>query len=93
MRALAAVPNVVSKISGLGAFDWHWSADSIRPFVLETIEIFGVSRCMFASNFPVDKLYRDFDSLYAAFHSIMGAFSAAEKRMLFHDNAMRCYRL
>jgi predicted TIM-barrel fold metal-dependent hydrolase len=93
MRALAAVPNIVSKISGLGAFDWRWSADSIRPFVLETIEIFGVSRCMFASNFPVDKLYSDFDSLYAAFHSITDEFSAGEKRMLFHDNAMRYYRL
>ncbi len=93
IRALAAVPNIVSKISGLGAFDWHWSADSIRPFVLETIEIFGVSRCMFASNFPVDKLYSDFDSLYAAFHSITDEFSAGEKQMLFHDNAMRYYRL
>jgi predicted TIM-barrel fold metal-dependent hydrolase len=93
MRALAAAPNVVSKISGLGAFDWRWSADSIRPFVLETIEIFGVGRCMFASNFPVDKLYSDFDSLYIAFHSITAAFSAAEKQMLFHDNAMRYYRL
>jgi predicted TIM-barrel fold metal-dependent hydrolase len=93
MRALAALPNVVSKISGLGAFDWRWSADSIRPFVLETIEIFGVSRCMFASNFPVDKLYSDFDSLYAAFHSITAGFSAAEKQMLFHDNAIRYYRL
>ena len=93
LQQLAAAPNVVSKISGLGAFDWHWNADSIRPFVLETIEIFGVSRCMFASNFPVDKLYSDFDSLYAAFHSITDSFSAAEKRMLFHDNAMRYYRL
>jgi predicted TIM-barrel fold metal-dependent hydrolase len=93
MGALAVLPNVVSKISGLGAFDWRWSADSIRPFVLETIEIFGVSRCMFASNFPVDKLYSDFDSLYAAFHSITAGFSAAEKQMLFHDNAIRYYRL
>jgi predicted TIM-barrel fold metal-dependent hydrolase len=38
--------------------------ESIRPFVLQTIEAFGVSRCMFASNFPVDKLYSDFDTLY-----------------------------
>ena len=48
---------------------------------------------MFASNFPVDKLYSDFDSLYAAFHSITDEFSAGEKQMLFHDNAMRYYRL
>jgi predicted TIM-barrel fold metal-dependent hydrolase len=93
LRGLAAAPNVVVKISGLGAFDWHWTVDSIRPFVLETIETFGISRCMFASNFPVDRLYSDFDKLYAAFHSITHDFSESEKRMLFHDNAARFYRL
>jgi predicted TIM-barrel fold metal-dependent hydrolase len=93
MRALAAASNVAVKISGLGAFDWQWTIDSFRPFVLETIDIFGVDRCMFASNFPVDKLYRDFDSLYAAFYSITDGFSKSDKQMLFHDNAARFYRL
>jgi predicted TIM-barrel fold metal-dependent hydrolase len=48
---------------------------------------------MFASNFPVDKLYSDFDTLYAAFREITAAFSAEERGMLFHDNAARYYRL
>jgi predicted TIM-barrel fold metal-dependent hydrolase len=93
LQQLAAAPNVVVKISGLGATDWNWTVDSLRPFILETIDIFGVDRCMFASNFPVDKLYSDFNTLYAAFYSITAAFSPDEKRMLFHDNAARFYRL
>ena len=93
MRKLAAAPNVVVKISGLGTADWNWTVKSIRPFVLETIEAFGVSRCMFASNFPVDKLYSDFDTLYSAFRQITEHFSVDECRMLFHDNAAHYYRL
>jgi predicted TIM-barrel fold metal-dependent hydrolase len=93
MRELAAAPNVAVKISGLGVADRHWTVESIRPFVLQTIEIFGVSRCMFASNFPVDKLWSDFDRLYAAFHEISQPFGEAERRQLFHDNAARYYRL
>jgi predicted TIM-barrel fold metal-dependent hydrolase len=93
LGGFAATPNVVVKISGLGAFDWRWTVDSLRPFVLETIDTFGIDRCMFASNFPVDKLYSDFDTLYGAFHSITRDFSPDEKRRLFHDNAQRYYRL
>jgi predicted TIM-barrel fold metal-dependent hydrolase len=93
MQQLAAAANVVVKISGHGIVDWNWSVESIRPFVLQTIEAFGVSRCMFASNFPVDKLYSDFDTLYTAFHEITAGFSAEERRMLFHYNAARYYRL
>ena len=93
MRELAAAPNVVVKISGLGTVDWNWTVESIRPFVLQTIEVFGIPRCMFASNFPVDKLYSDFDTLYAAFREITKHFSPDERQMLFHDNAARYYRL
>ena len=93
MQELAAAANVVVKISGKGTVDRNWTVESIRPFVLQTIEAFGVSRCMFASNFPVDKLFSDFDTLYAAFREITAPFSAEERRMLFHDNAARYYRL
>jgi len=93
IRQLASAPNVVVKISGLGTVDWKWTVESIRPFVLETIEAFGVSRCMFASNFPIDKLFSDFDTLYDSFREITASFSADERRKLFHDNAARYYRL
>jgi predicted TIM-barrel fold metal-dependent hydrolase len=93
MRKLAAASNVVVKISGLGTVDWKWTVERIRPFVLQTIESFGVSRCMFASNFPVDKLYNNFDTLYGAFREITKHFSADERECLFRDNAARYYRL
>ncbi len=93
MRRLAAAPNVWVKISGLGMVDRHWTEASIRPFVLDTIDIFGVDRCMFASNFPVDKLYSSFDTLYGAFKSIVADFSADERRKMFHATAATVYRL
>jgi predicted TIM-barrel fold metal-dependent hydrolase len=93
MRSLAAQPNVQVKISGLGMVDWNWTEESIRPFVLDTIEIFGVERCMFASNFPVDKLYSSFGTLYRAFRSIVSDFSFGERRKLFSDNALATYRI
>ena len=70
---------------------------SIRPFVLETIEAFGVERCMLASNFPVDKLMCSWVDLYTAYESILAApgagFTEEEKDALFRKNAVRYYSL
>lgn len=93
MKMLASAPNVSCKISGLGMGDWKWTVDSIRPFVLHAIEAFGVQRCMFASNFPVDKLFSSYDDVFNAFKAVTKDFSASERRGLFHDNAERVYRL
>jgi predicted TIM-barrel fold metal-dependent hydrolase len=93
MRQLAERPNVSVKISGLGMSEPSWTADSIRPLVLETIDIFGKDRSMFASNFPVDKAFSSYDVLYDAFKSITARFSDSERRALFHDNAERIYRI
>jgi predicted TIM-barrel fold metal-dependent hydrolase len=93
MKAMAAQPNVAVKISGLGMMDWTWTTDSLRPFVLETIAAFGTDRCMFASNFPVDRLYSSFDTLFDAFDDIVMDFSVDERRALFAENARRFYRL
>jgi predicted TIM-barrel fold metal-dependent hydrolase len=93
MRTLAAAPNVAAKISGLAMFHHDWTTDLIRPFVLDTIEIFGAERCMFASNFPVDRLHADYRAIWRAFDQITADFSEPERRALFHDNAARFYRL
>jgi predicted TIM-barrel fold metal-dependent hydrolase len=93
MKRLAAEPNVVAKISGLGMVDWRWIEASIRPFVLGIIDRFGVDRAMFGSNFPVDKLYSSFDTLYGSFERIVASFSESEKDQLFRGNALRHYRL
>lgn len=93
MRQLAACENVAVKISGLGMTDPNWTTATIRPFVLDTLDFFGVERCMFASNFPVDSLFSDFDTLFAAYGDITAAFSSDEQSMLFHNNAERIYRI
>lgn len=93
MRMLAQAPNVVCKISGLGMGDWTWTVESIRPYVEAAIAAFGVGRCMFASNFPVDKLFGSYDKIMDAFKIITAGYSQNERIALFHDNAMRYYRL
>jgi len=93
MHRLAQAPNVACKISGLGMGDWHWTTQSIRPYVEEAIAAFGIERCMFASNFPVDKLFGSYDNILDAFKTITAAYSGTERRALFHDNAARFYKL
>ncbi|MGF6979266.1 hypothetical protein QFZ94_007781 [Paraburkholderia sp. JPY465] len=68
------------------------AVDSIRPYVLHAIEAFGVERCIFASDFPVDKLFSSYDAVFNAFKAITKDFSARGQRALFHDNAERVYR-
>jgi predicted TIM-barrel fold metal-dependent hydrolase len=91
MALLAEQPNIRVKISGLGMVDRSWSEDSIRPFVLRTIDLFGPGRCMFASNFPVDSIHGDFARHYQAFDRITAGFSAADRRALFCATACDTY--
>ena len=93
MRLLAERPNIAVKVSGIPMTDWRWTVESLRPIVLETIDIFGIGRTMFGSNFPVDKLYSDYATLWSAYRQIAIAFTPEEQQRLFHDNAQRVYRL
>jgi predicted TIM-barrel fold metal-dependent hydrolase len=93
MRLLAGAPNVAVKISGLGQAGKPWSADANRAIVLDTIDLFGPERCMFASNFPVDSLVASFDAIFSGFSEITAGFSAAERDALFRANAQRLYRI
>jgi predicted TIM-barrel fold metal-dependent hydrolase len=93
LRALAACPNVAVKISGLAMFDHQWSVESFRPYVLETIDTFGCERAMFASNFPVDRLFATYEGLWNAYASIVEKLSDTEKEALFKSNAERIYRI
>jgi predicted TIM-barrel fold metal-dependent hydrolase len=93
LRALARRSNLTVKVSGLGMLDWTWTTESIRPFVREAIEAFGPQRAMFASNFPVDRLYSSFDRLFDAFREIVADLPDADRRHLFRDTAVRVYRL
>lgn len=92
MRALAALPHVDVKISGLGNTIPEWTVESIRRYVLDTIDIFGPDRVMFASNFPTDKAFSDMATVWNAFDILTEDFSVAERNAMFSDNAFRQYR-
>jgi len=68
---LSRLPNVFCKLSGLGMFDHQWTQESISPIVEICLEQFGAERCMFGSNFPVDKLYSDYQTVVAAYKSMI----------------------
>jgi predicted TIM-barrel fold metal-dependent hydrolase len=93
LAALAQRPNVSCKISGLAMVDWSWTTASLKPFVLQVIETFGIERCMFASNFPVEKVHGSFGAFYAAYDAITADFSHDEREALFAGTARRTYRL
>jgi L-fuconolactonase len=106
LKELARCPNVVVKLGGLGMdigmFD-HMQrpappssreiADAWKPWIETCIEAFGADRCMFESNFPVDKLSTGYAQLWNAFKLIAAGASAAEKTALFSGTARRIYRL
>ncbi len=93
MRALATLPQVAVKISGMGFTHRRWAPADIRPYVLETIELFGADRAMFASDVPTDKLFGSFAAHLDAYDLITASFSADERRAMFAGNANQLYRL
>jgi predicted TIM-barrel fold metal-dependent hydrolase len=97
MATLAGAENVVCKISGLGMGDrmagGNWTVDSIRPYIHGCLDTFGVERCFFGSNWPVDSLFADYGPTLDAYLAATGDLSESERAAVFHDNATRVYRL
>ena len=93
MKALSRLPHVAVKLSGMGFIRRDWSRETIGHLVRETIDLFGVERCMFASDMPTDKLFSPIDRYMEAYHAIVADFPEADRRALFGDNANRLYRL
>ncbi|HVC72093.1 MAG TPA: amidohydrolase family protein [Acidimicrobiales bacterium] len=84
--------NVVCKLSGLAMPLQSMEVDAFAPWLEPAIEAFGVDRCMFASNFPVDSMYGTFDELYAAFSGVTAGLDSESREKLFAGNAERLYR-
>ena len=93
LKKLASAPNVCIKLSGVGFIHRRWTVETIRPFLLTAIELFGPQRCLVASDFPTDKLFDSFDAHLAAYQEILSEFSEAEQRAMLARNATRFYRL
>jgi predicted TIM-barrel fold metal-dependent hydrolase len=91
--ALAAVgERVVCKLSGLAMPLGSMDADAFRPWLEHAIEVFGVDRCLFASNFPVDGLHGTLDELFTAYADVTAGFDDESRDKLFAANAERTYR-
>ena len=93
MKDLSGAPNVSVKLSGLGQQKKSWTIESNRNIILRTIDLFGVDRCMFGSNFPVDSLCGGFTEIFSGFFQIVADFSNQERDALFVQNAMRIYNI
>lgn len=93
MQAMAALPNVSIKVSGLGFVYRPFSASAVRDRVRATIDLFGSDRAMIASNFPTDRLFADFDTTMDALADAIADLGEDERRALFARNANRIYRL
>jgi predicted TIM-barrel fold metal-dependent hydrolase len=94
VRRVAEIDNVVCKISALSSgAPSSFFVDSIRRWVLGCIDAFGVERCMFASNWPIDKLFVTYGELLAAFVQIAEECTPSEQEALFATNAERVYRI
>lgn len=93
VRSLAECSNVAVKISGIGVPGAPWTVADNREIVLHTIDSFGVDRCMFASNFPVDSICGDLDTIFSGYKEITNGFSEDDRTKMFYDNAIRVYRI
>lgn len=93
LEHVARNENVFLKLSGLGQRGRPWTIETNGPIIRDAISIFGVERCMFASNYPVDKLCAPLGTIFAGFHAAVSHLRPADRRKLFHGNAVRIYRL
>jgi predicted TIM-barrel fold metal-dependent hydrolase len=93
MSALAECPNVNVKLSGLGTFVHACRADVTGPIVSETVAMFGADRCCYGSNFPIEKLWTDYATLYRTFRGAISHLGEGEQAAILHDTAARLYRL
>jgi predicted TIM-barrel fold metal-dependent hydrolase len=93
MMRLAACPNVVSKLSGLGTFIHRNDPAHIADIVTDTVAIFGAERCLFGSNFPIEKLWTSYRDLVGAFRKAAERLRPDQREAIFNTTATRVYRL
>jgi len=93
LQRLALLPNVAIKLSGFGMFEPDWSVASLRPLVCHAIDCFGADRVMFGSNFPVDRLMRDYAGIWRAYDEITAGHDDLQRDAMFYGNASRLYRI
>ena len=93
LTRLAAVPSVFVKLSGLGTFIRRLDAAHVERTVRDTVALFGPERCLWGSNFPIEKLWTDYASLIDVYRRALAHLSEADRAAIFSETARRLYRL
>lgn len=93
LARLAEQPNVAVKLSGLGTFIHRNDPEHIASIVRTTVKLFGAERCLFGSNFPIEKLWTSYGELVEAYFKATGRLGKDERDAIFHGTAARIYRL
>ena len=93
MKQMARHPNVVCKLSGLGTFIHRNEAAHIREIVAASVGLFGAGRCLFGSNFPIEKLWTSYADLIAAYRAAIEELPVSDQRAILHDTAANIYRI
>jgi predicted TIM-barrel fold metal-dependent hydrolase len=96
IKHMAEQSNVICKLSGLVMFNHAWSKEVFAPYILECLRVFTPKRCMFGSNFPVDRLNITYEELVNVYRDIAendAGLSKDELNLIFKENAIKTYRL
>jgi predicted TIM-barrel fold metal-dependent hydrolase len=93
MKRLASLPNVHAKCSAMGTFVRRNDPGHVAAIIRETVAIFGPERCLWGSNFPIEKLWTSYAEVVDAARHAVSPLSPEQQRMVLHDNAVRLYRL
>jgi predicted TIM-barrel fold metal-dependent hydrolase len=93
MKFLAEQSNVYCKFSGLGTFLHKNSLDFINDITGQCLELFGANRCVFGSNFPIEKLWTSYSDLVGCFRESLSGLSPLEQHSIFYLNAKTLYKI
>lgn len=93
LTSLAVFPNLHVKISGPGMFTNGLTREHARQWLRDVIQIFGVERTIYGSNFPLEKLHASYKDFLGHYRAVLAEYPEVDQRKIFHDNALKFYRL
>lgn len=93
MKRLATFPNVYVKLSGLGTFVHRASIDDMQPIVSSVVSMFGAERCLWGSNFPIEKLWTSYPALISLIRQAVAHLPVEDQRQILSETARRLYRI
>ena len=93
LTTLAAFPNLHVKISGLGMYSQGVTLPQARQVIRDAIQIFGIERTIYGSNFPLEKLHASYADFFGVYRKVLSEYAETEQRQVLHDNAVKFYLL